>query len=328
MNHSATALSPFLWHYQLDGDGGGAETTVPRCFQRPEEAGFDWWHLESNNADTAEWLRSMDIDIKVIDALTADETRPRSVRLAGGTLVVLRGVNTNPGSDPEDMVSIRIWFTGHLVITTRKSGRKLLSVQDMRAAIDKGSGPCTTGDFISLLIERLADRISHVVDDIEQRLEDFEEHLNNLQISTVRMSLLNTRRQTAVIRRYLSPQREAIGLLIQKNDIFSEQDVHFLHLQNDRMTRYIENLDLARERALVLQGELQNQLAEQQNQRMYVLSVVAAIFLPLSFLTGVFGMNVAGLPGTDSPHAFVLLTLFMTTIAVLLIGYMWWKKWL
>lgn len=270
----------------------------------------------------------MDIDIKVIDALTADETRPRSVRLAGGTLVVLRGVNTNPGSDPEDMVSIRIWFTGHLVITTRKSGRKLLSVQDMRAAIDKGSGPCTTGDFISLLIERLADRISHVVDDIEQRLEDFEEHLNNLQISTVRMSLLNTRRQTAVIRRYLSPQREAIGLLIQKNDIFSEQDVHFLHLQNDRMTRYIENLDLARERALVLQGELQNQLAEQQNQRMYVLSVVAAIFLPLSFLTGVFGMNVAGLPGTDSPHAFVLLTLFMSTIAVLLIGYMWWKKWL
>jgi len=66
--------------------------------------------------------------------------------------------------------------------------------------------------------------------------------------------------------------------------------------EGDRITRYLEDLDLVRERAMVAQEEILGRMAQQQNARMYVLSIVAAIFLPLSFLTGLFGMNVAGLP--------------------------------
>ena len=78
----------------------------------------------------------------------------------------------------------------------------------------------------------------------------------------------------------------------------------------------------------MLYGELQNRIAEQQNSRMYLLSIVAAIFLPLSFLTGVFGMNVAGLPGMEYPVAFVLLVISMVVIALFIILVMWWKRWL
>ena len=49
--------------------------------------------------------------------------------------------------------------------------------------------------------------------------------------------------------------------------------------------------------AWCMQEELMNRIAQEQNARMYVLSIVAAIFLPISFVTGLFGMNVAGLPG-------------------------------
>jgi len=62
---------------------------------------------------------------------------------------------------------------------------------------------------------------------------------------------------------------------------------------------------------MVLQDELRNLIAEQQGMRMYVLSLVTAIFLPLSFLTGVLGMNVAGLPGTQEPKAFFYLATAM-----------------
>ncbi len=78
----------------------------------------------------------------------------------------------------------------------------------------------------------------------------------------------------------------------------------------------------------MLQGELQNRLAEKQNARMFVLSIVAAIFLPLSFLTGVFGMNVAGLPGLEYPNAFNILTGSMLVLAIALVAYMRWKKWM
>jgi zinc transporter len=93
------------------------------------------------------------------------------------------------------------------------------------------------------------------------------------------------------------------------------------------MTRYVEDLDLAKERAMVLQDELRNRIAEQQGMRMYVLSLVTAIFLPLSFLTGVFGMNVAGLPGTEEPKSFAYLATAMVILAIILLISMLWKKW-
>jgi zinc transporter len=78
----------------------------------------------------------------------------------------------------------------------------------------------------------------------------------------------------------------------------------------------------------VLQEELLSQIAQQQNARMYVLSVVAAIFLPLTFVTGLLGMNVGGLPGIDSPTGFLRSLVVMVVAAVGLLVFFRWKKWL
>lgn len=82
----------------------------------------------------------------------------------------------------------------------------------------------------------------------------------------------------------------------------------------DRITRYIEALDSARERVAVTSEELSNRLAEQMNANMYLLSVVAAIFLPLGLLTGLLGINVGGIPGVDSPWAFTGVTISLFVI--------------
>jgi zinc transporter len=66
----------------------------------------------------------------------------------------------------------------------------------------------------------------------------------------------------------------------------------------------------------------------EQNARMYLLSVVAAIFLPLTFVTGLLGMNVAGLPGTESPSGFIISAVVMVVLGIELIGYFKWRKWI
>ena len=112
--------------------------------------------------------------------------------------------------------------------------------------------------------------------------------------------------------RFLTPRsrwwyavyREVDALFRASKGTFSEAASYFIREQADRMARYVEDLDLVRERALVIQEELMNRLAQEQNQRMYVLSIVAAIFLPITFITGIFGMNVAGLPGVETTWAF------------------------
>lgn len=315
-----------MWAYRMDGRGRGRPLTAADAGGPGD--GFDWFHLQSDAPDTIPWLKDNDVDELVIDTLTANETRPRTFTHGDGVLLVLRGVNTKPGADPEDMVSLRVWFTRTLIITARKRDRKLLSVHDTRASIDQGDAPRTPGELVTMLVERLANRIGNVVDDIDEELTRYETDIGDTPLPEARRQLSDARRQTAAIRRYLAPQRDALDNLYRARGAMTDQEAFSLRDQSDRTTRYVEDLDLARERTLVLQEELQNRVAEQQNARMYVLSIVAAIFLPLSFLTGVFGMNVAGLPGLENPQAFFYLTIGMGLVAFGLLAFMRWRRWL
>jgi zinc transporter len=107
-----------------------------------------------------------------------------------------------------------------------------------------------------------------------------------------------------------------------------ERDQLHLREEADRVTRYVEDLDAARERAAVTQEELGNRLSEQLNSRMYVLSVVAAIFLPLGFLTGLFGINVGGIPMAENPQGFIDIVLMLLLITGLQVVLFRWRRWL
>lgn len=324
---NTNATDGILWAYRIDGQGGGQQLGDDGALNDRTTA-FEWYHLQSDVPESIAWLQKSGADEVVIDTLTVNETRPRTFLHKDGVLLVLRGVNTKPGADPEDMVSLRVWYTHDRVITARKRERKLLSVEDVRLSIERGAAPRTPGEFVTMLVENLANRIGDVVDDIDEELTQFETDLAERPMPEARRLLSDSRRQTAAIRRYLAPQRDALDSLFRSRGVLTDQEAFSLRDQTDRSTRYVEDLDLARERTLVLQEELQNRVAEQQNARMYVLSIVAAIFLPLSFLTGVFGMNVAGMPGLENPRAFLYLALGMTAVAAGLIGFMRWRRWM
>ena len=94
------------------------------------------------------------------------------------------------------------------------------------------------------------------------------------------------------------------------------------------LTRLIEELDMAIERAQIVYEEIANLISEQVNKRMYIMSVVAAIFLPLGFLTGLLGINVGGVPGTENPNAFFIFVALLVGLFVSLAGYFRYKGWI
>jgi zinc transporter len=311
---------------RLDGAGRCAELDEIPAVSDLNPGESLWIHLDVNETGSRNWLENESgLDSTTIDALLAAETRPRSHIGEGGMLVVLRGVNMNPGQDPEDMVSIRLWIEPNRVISTRR--RALLSISDLRDALSRGKGPKTTGGLLASLTGRLADRIGNFVDAIEDRVNELESP-EDLDQTALRESLTDLRRQIAHVRRFLAPQRDALDRLYrQPGEWFSRDDTQEFREESDRITRYLEDLELARERTSVLREELHSQLAEEQNTRMYVLSVVAAVFLPLTFVTGLLGMNVGGLPGLENPRGFMISIVVMIAAAIGLAAFFRWKRW-
>ena len=314
--------------YILDGKGGGRAVGWEEVSQWSPEQGVLWAHFDRTIPQVISYLRDQsNLEPVVADALLEQETRPRTVQMNQGLLVVLRGVNLNPGANPEDMVAIRIWVDGQRIISVRR--RKLLSITDMRNKIDSGTGPSTIGEFIVDLSDCMVERMAAVIENIDDSVDDLEEKVITMESHQLRSGIAHIRREAISLRRYLAPQRDAISRLYsEKVEWLNERDRMRLREIADRTTRFVEDLDAARERAAVTQEELMGRLSEQMDKRMYLLSLVAAVFLPLGFLTGLLGINVGGIPGAEFHWAFAIVTIGMIVLVIIQVFVFKAKKWM
>ena len=316
--------------YTLNGKGGGQKLSLSEINQWKPDLGTLWLHVDFSHDNTLALLKELPgVSPHVAEALCLDETRPRVDQIDDGLLIILRAVNTNPGAEPDDMVSIRIWLESNRVITSRR--RLLKSIQDVQMNLEKGSGPKESGNFLVKLIDRIGYHTNQTIGELVDAIDALEERIGTEKhsISLLRVELSHLRRQCAILRRHIAPQRDALERLSREtSSLFTENVRLLLRDEADEFRRYVEDLDLARERALVIHEHLQAIISEEQNQRMFILSIVAAIFLPLSFVTGLMGMNVGGIPGSEFPRAFTFILVGMFIISIGLFWLFRKRKWI
>ena len=303
--------------YVLDGNGGGRQIDWAGVRAWRPGDGLLWVHLDYSTPESRAWvLEESGVDPIVAESLLLEDVRPRTLLTQNGLMVVLRGVNLNPGQNREDMVAVRIWIEKDRVITLRR--RHLLSIDDLRDRITRGVGPVSAGTFLVDVADRLVHRMAIVISDIEDKVDQLDELVKTAESRELRIELSDVRREAILLRRYLAPQRDAMSRLYSEPVEWLDESLRLrLRELADRTLRYVEDLDAARDRAGVGQEELASRLAEQINNRMYLLSIVAALFLPLGFVTGLLGVNVAGIPGTDYAGAFLVVCIMMFVLALI-----------
>ena len=214
------------------------------------------------------------------------------------------------------MVSIRLWTDGKRVISSRY--RRSLSIGDIREHIAAGNGPVNAGELLVTLIDRIVRRMSDTVDNFEDDASALEDRVLSGTDRTLRYDLSLLRKQ-----------REALNRLIMEKMSWMTSSYQMqLREIGDRLVRHIEDIDAVRERAALAQEELLSVVSEQMNERMYVLSLVAAIFLPLGFFTGLMGINVGGMPGVEDSEAFWVVVALCVAVMLTLAVVFRWKKWL
>lgn len=286
---------------------------------------YEWHHFELGDPKLGAFLDA-NVPHIAAAALTQPETRPRCDRLGDGVILNLRGVNMNEGQDIDDMVSLRLWVTSGMVVTVRV--RRIFALDDIRRKIADGAGPDTVGEFLTALVTGLTDRIEATALRLSSATDDIEDDiLDGKSAHAPKLSPL--RHSTIKLRRYIGPQRDALAKLATLDTpALTDSDRQHLREPANRMALAVETLDAVRDRLVGLQDHLDTQVSLSQGRNGYVLSVIAGIFLPLGFLTGLFGMNVAGLPGTDWPLAFAALCGAMVAVTVALIAVFKWLDWI
>lgn len=304
---------------------GSAETLNWRNLDEAVEDGaWRWLHFHRDGPGTQSWLLDGAIPPNQIAwALMADDTRPRYTEIDGTGLLFLRGVNLNEGAEPEDMVSLRMSIDTRTVITVGL--RRLRSIDDLIADFMAGDAPRTPGLFVERVIRTLRQRAEPVVDELEEVIARHElDALRQTGAPTAEMrnAFTDARQDAVILRRYMVPQAEALRTILR-------HDPPWLHaaeaLEDEAAShdRIVEDLDSVRERAAVLRDEMGARLAERMNETMLALSIVSVVFLPITFVTGLFGMNVAGLPLTEVPWGFWAVCGFMLTCTGLTAFMLW-----
>ena len=316
-----------IFAFKLDGNGGGQGFELEDFQSHYSSTGLVWLHFDYESQQTQDWLLNRTgLDPLICKALLATDPRPRSLVQENGLLSILRGVNHNPDEDLEDMVSVRIWIQPNLIITLRH--RRILALQDLREAIQLSQGPKDTNEFIVLLIERLLSRMEEVVTHVDEKVDELVERVILAHNRSLRSEISQLRRMAIGLRRHISPQRIALSHMCSEPVTwFTQLTKANLREFSDRLMRYVEDIDAALDRAIVLQEELNSILSERMNQTMYLISLCTVICLPLGLLTGLLGINVGGMPGVENGRAFWIVCILLIIISIFLTAFLKIKKW-
>jgi zinc transporter len=312
--------------FVLDGAGGGRALDWDGVDRWRPDDGILWLNLDYTGPDAQGWLTLRSgLDPIVRDALLDPDPRPRALPIGDALLLILRAVNLNTGAEPEDMVSFRCWIEPRRIITLRH--RTVRLAKAIARDLTRGRGPHDRGDFVAEAVVRILDPLVTCVDGIDDAVASVEDVALEAPARPLRHELAVLRRRAIGLRRFIAPQREAFARLAAAElPWLDDQDRARLREAADRLTRTVEELDAARDRAAVTHELMASRVGEITNQRLYVLSIITAIFLPLGFVTSLLGVNVGGVPGRDVEWGFwVLCGVFACAIAVQLWLFRRWR---
>ncbi|MGE0180532.1 MAG: CorA family divalent cation transporter [Sphingomonas sp.] len=289
--------------------------------------GFVWIHLEGRDqADLARIKGHKDIPDVAAGALIATETRPRCDLIDDGAIVNLRGPGDRDPLDSDRLVSIRLWVTGNKVISL--SRRMLTATATVIAKMEAGKIH-DSGDLVAAFAWAISIQLDPEVARLGDTLDEAESGLEEPRLHRLRREITAVRSEAIGFRRFVAPDRDALRTLAaQEFDWLAPDDKLHIIEAADRFARMAEELEAVRERAALLHEQITDLRAEQVDQRALYISIVAFIFLPLTFITGLLGMNVQGIPYADHPYSFWAILIFCVGVGLIVWIWFYWRHWI
>ena len=281
---------------------------------------YRWRHLKLCARTEAALMADPAFSPDLAEALTDRDTLPRADQMEAHTLLILRGINHDPNASREDMVSIRLAITPTEIVSVEF--RRLHQMDLMMQAFRRGNAPKSVSAFVRRLADALRQEAEPVLDALEDRIGRLESRMLSAAARDTppgeRLKLIEARRDVIQLQRFIAPQAGALELVARLKPGWLT-DKRALREEATAFRRIASDLDALRMRAQLVAEEAARALGEATNRTVVLLSAVSVVFLPLTFLTGLLGVNLSGIPAAESPWAFGIFSILLVAVALLAI---------
>jgi zinc transporter len=279
-----------------------------------------WVHLNLNDARARRWVHDRaGLPAEAHEQMMSAETRVHVEVLGDGFVAVLADLEHDFHGRAAGFHHLRLYLDGRRLITGRR--HPLKSVDEVRRGLQLGTITVTTPlALFERLIESLAQTLTEAVSKLGDEVDDAEELVLSGHVQHQGTALGKIRRSLAQMRRQLSANRAALAPLPSRlPGRYDAQQRQDLRHAIERLDGVGQDLELVQERARLLQEEIAGRLTEATNRNLFMLSIVTTILLPITLITGVFGMNVGGLPWVGQGGGFwwVMLVMLLALIVTL-----------
>jgi zinc transporter len=285
-----------------------------------------WLHFDAANAFAREWLAHCQRLPEALREFLFDLDDRKHIEIVGESIIgVISDVHYRFDFDPDHIATLRFYLDAHCLISTRR--QPLSATDQLRKAIREGLHYDNTATLMASLFRFQAEMLGTVATRLNHEVGAIEDQILAEQIHDQRRQLGKIRRLAVRLHRHFAPEHHALQRLCGRLPAwFSAADIRGLREATEEFGEVVNELDAIQERAKLLQEELAARNSEETNRNLFILSIVTTILLPMTLITGIFGMNVAGLPGLKDPFAFWWVMLGMVVVALIALLLLHWKR--
>jgi zinc transporter len=293
--------------YHFEPDGGVhtvASTTEAQALMAQAAPGFLWLHMNLSHAASARWLRAHGgLSENFFEALVDGSRSARIERDEDALFAVLNDVTFDFSFDAKEVESLWVNVTRNLVITARR--RPLRSVDRLRTSVRNGAAMLGSVELLDHLLRDQADELQRILRRASERLDDIEDEVLAGRHQRHGTELAGLRRLMVRLQRLLTPEPSALARVLSRPPAWmTSDDLQQLTQANEEFSLVLRDIAALQDRIKLMQDESATKVAEENNRSLYMLTMVTVLALPINLTSGLFGMNVGGIPFAEAPAGF------------------------
>ena len=293
---------------------------------RPAPGAFSWLHVKTADVKISDWMaHHSGIPDYVTEYLLSNDTHAGLHVTADAVYGTMSDIKMEIGDTGTEKGALHFYLDRGRLFTLRT--QPLCSTNLLRQKVMDGAGFDNPMDLFAELLRCLADGFNARLDGLNDKVDDIEFSVLSDRRPEDRAELSGIRRQLAELRRYITPERRII------NQFHRLRPAWVPHAALEDLTHALDELnelhatvEALYERAKLLQEEIASQMSEQMNRNLMALSILTALLMPATLVSGIFGMNVAGLPGLHDDLSFWIVMGVMAGLGVATVAFLKWLK--